>query len=457
MNFKIQLTTFLKKSYKKKNFFPVGILNVLRKDQKNQILLTSLTCFIYGYAISINSLILNNVSTIMFITTSLFLFLKSKNLINKPSLDENALRFLLITTFSINLFLILGTAVAAPKESLFWVVDSYDMHIPGSIKIMNIILGKTSFKILRSSIYDRTYLAHIFGALSFAIFGVTHIASALSLIIPKLICAYYIYKGTKQFLGAECANIATLLYSFLPTVIFYTTAFYKEATLQMLIAIILYLIIRLYQEPKIKDFLLILPAFILLGNERHYLLPCFALSAIAFSLLSKKLKTSFKFAIFLTCIISYFVFKSYYYDIEPQKLITQLQTYRGLYLSYADVMPINKDISYPFAILKFLFTPFLTIVKLKTYSHYATLITWGSFLHHLLIIFFGITIWQFLKKKIHRRLIIILTIPFCVFLLIFGYVAPYNGRLRDSFMPLIVMIASYSIATIRRRQKPTHV
>lgn len=428
-------------------------LNKFQSKEFKFLFSLSLLCFIYGYAIAFNGLVFNNISTILFILFSMFFLYKGIRITNDSLDSKSTIMFLLTTTLVINMFMILGTALAFPTEKIFWVVDSYNMHIPGSIKLMEFFQGKLDTPIVRTSVYDRTYLAHILGALFFHIFGVNHIASALSLLIPKVICAFFIFKSTKKVFDFDCAKIATLVYAFLPTTIFYTTTFYKEATLQMLVAMIFYFIISFYEKLDVKNFIIIVFLFLLLGNERHYLVPCFAISALFFAFLSKKLKFLHKLAIVLTFILGYKIFTSYYWDINFSKILSILTVYKSKYSDYADVTSINKSLPYPLTVIKLLLSPFVTSVKLYTYTHYATLLTWGSFIHHTLILFFVVSFYKVWNENTKRQLLLILSAPFLTFLLAFGYVAPYNGRLRDSFLPLIVIIGSYSIHMFLKKMK----
>lgn len=413
----------------------------------------SLLCFIYGYVIALNNLVFNNISTVIFISFSMLFLYQGIRITNDSEDSRSTILFLLAVTLAVNLFMILGTALAFPTEKIFWVVDSYDMHIPGSVRIMELIQGKLSGPIVRSSAYDRTYLAHIIGALFFSIFGVNHVASSLSLLAPKVVCAYFIFKSTKRMFGFDCAKIAILVYAILPTAIFYTITFYKEATLQMLVAVILYYIIKFYEQLDIKSFLILLFLFLLLGNERHYLVPCFAISALFFVFLSQKLKVFYKIALILTFIVGYKIFTYYYWDINFAEILSVLAVYKSKYNGYTDITSINRTLPYPLTVIKLLFSPFVTPIKLQTYSHYATLLTWGSFIHHMLILAFGIGFYKLWNEKSHRQVLVLISAPFFAFLLTFGYVAPYNGRLRDSFLPLIIIIGSYSINMLLKKMK----
>lgn len=430
----------------------LNYLNKLRSKEFTFLFFLSLLCLVYGYVIAFNGLILNNLTTILFITCSM-LFLYQGIRITSDSQDSKELTiFLLTITLAINLFMILGTALSFPTENFFWVADSYDIHIPGSIKLMEFFQGKLD-TLVRTSVYDRTYLAHIMGALFFQILGVNHITSALSLLIPKIVCAYFIFKGTKKLFDFDSAKIATLIYAFLPTAIFYTTTFYKEATLQMLVAMILYFMISFYEKINFKTFLILIFLFLLLGNERHYLVPCFAISVLLFVFLSKKLKLLHKIGIILTFIIGYKLFTSYYRDVNFSFILATLTDYKNKYSSYTDVTSINRTLPYPLTAIKLLLSPFVTTVKLYTYSHYATLLTWGSVIHHTLILSFIVSFYKIWKEKTKRDILLILSVPFFAFLLAFGYVAPYNGRLRDSFLPLIVIIGSYSVTLLLKKMK----
>lgn len=428
----------------------------LKKFKANEfkfLLGISFICFVYGYLITLNSLVLNNTFSIIFIILLIFSLYLGSKICEKLEDRKSTIVFLLLITFVVNFFMIIGTAAAFPAEKMLWVTDSYDMHIPGSVRIMEFFQGKMDSPIIRSSIYDRTYLAHILGAIFFALFGVNQIASSLSLLTPKVICAYFIFKGTKSLLGFDYAKVATLTYAFLPTAIFYTITFYKEATLQMLISMILYFIIMLYNRPRFRYFIALIFLFLFLGNERHYLVPCFAVAAILFVFLSKRLNLTYKIGTIAVCIIGYKLFTAYYWDVNFSRFLETLIIFKNKYSDYPDVTTINKNLPYPLGVFKLMLSPYVTIIKLETYTHYATLLTWGSITYHILALFFMVSCYKICKVLNKSRLIIILMAPFVIFLFTFGYVAPYNGRLRDSFLPLIIMIGSYSINAVIKKSK----
>jgi len=401
-----------------------------------------------GSLLSLDMPILNQVVAALhslFVIGLFYYVYKNQEVVFK---DCSGFKPALYMTLAVHLGMLLGIALLDSSGCVLWVVDSYNIHVPGSLRVMEFLKGQGFGS--RTSIYDRTYLAHVLAGISFFIFGVNQIASGLALMIGKLGAVFYLFRLTKELIDERAARLASLVYIILPTALFYTITFYKEATVQFLVAMVSYYLIKVYRYGRWQEFLLLCLGLLFLGNERHYLVPCYFISAGVAIFASRHISLRQKTFITLSGFLGYLLFRKYYYDMNFQSLWASLQEYRQIYLSYSDVREINKTLPYPLALIKLYFTPFFTVRKLEEYSMVSALITWGSFVYEI-IAFMGVMGLLFIKKKKNCFEIFVLSISMILFHLVFAYVAPYNGRLRDSFLSTIILI---SILYLQNKIKP---
>ncbi|HOI42663.1 MAG TPA: hypothetical protein PK523_06930, partial [Elusimicrobiales bacterium] len=131
-----------------------------------------------------------------------------------------------------------------------------------------------------------------------------------------------------------------------------------------------------------------------------------------------------------------------------------LSDYRSAYMNYPDVTAVNASLPYPLAFLKILLTPFFTLNKFALFSDYSYILIWGSFFTQAVILLsvYGMGI----SLKSDRASNWFLALPFLLFLLMFAYIAPYNGRLRDSFFPFLAVYAAGGyFSFLGRRKSPS--
>lgn len=350
---------------------------------------------------------------------------------------------------AVHVGLLLGVSIFDSSGQVLWVTDSVNIHIPGAERVMQFIAGDGLGS--HSSKYDRTYLAHIFSGIFFYFFGVNQLASGLGLMIGKLGAVYFTFRLGKELVDYRVGQIASVIYILLPTALFYSVTFYKEATVQFLVVFASFYLLKSVRYWKWTDLMAFFVALVLLTNERHYLGPCFAVAFVIGILLSSKVRPEVKILTLYSGVAFYWYFSEKYWDTKIEIVLTSLKNYRSHYLSYTDVNPINRSLPYPIAVLKLYLSPFFTFGKVRAYDHMATLLTWGSFFYQLVALVAGLV---FVVPKIKSNLrneIVLLAIPMTSFLLVFGYVAPYNGRLRDSFIPLIciycVLVIHFGFST----------
>ena len=402
-----------------------------------KFLLEFLFLFLLNFAFSLiitTNCFDENLSSIIYVLSSFafFIYFATQNI---------GIRKILWITAVISLGIILGLIFSPFGDNLLWVTDSINMHVPGTHRLLKMLMGE---EVSFINLYDRTYLTYFFVSPFFALFGASQVSSALGLLIPRLFTVLLIYKTTKLIIKEHEAKVASLIFAFSPITLFYSLAFYKEATVQMLVILCIYLMLKIETKFSWKCLAALVISLVLLGYERHYLFPCMILCLVSLALLSSKAPNYLKFSAIGFSILSYFAFKLYYWDIGFDNLIRSLQSYRQLYRdNYPDVSPINYQLPYIVAVGKLFFSPIFTPGKMKLFSNFSHLITWGSFFNQVVHISFIIGMYKLVKEN-YKRFIPIIA-PLALLLLIFGYVAPYNGRLKDSFFPVIAIISSPQI------------
>jgi hypothetical protein len=400
-----------------------------------------LLSFIYGFLISLPPNLTSHFITLTYLIASSAFMLK---IFYRGQQNSFSMGQPLIATFCIHLGILLGWSVAAGNESLLWAVDSYNIHLPGSMRFKDWLTDGKGMAF--SSLHDRIYFTHINAAVFISIFGKTPLATGLSLLWPKLVTLYFIHKTGERLFNKEKAFLAALLYAFMPTALFYGITFYKESFVQLFVALIIYAFVEVMHKVRVVPLIVGFLGMVFLTNERFYLAPCYGLAIFLFILVKPNASWTLRLSLLFMLDVFYRIFLKINHDFHHKVLFASLKSYREYFLSYPDVSPINHWLPYPLAVIKLLFSPFITPNKINSYHHFAGLLTWGSFFYHAVVFFFLLSTYRLLKERSYRLPIFLQLVPFATFLLAFGYVAPYSGRLRDSFLPLVVLIAAYSMA-----------
>ena len=174
-----------------------------------------------------------------------------------------------------------------------------------------------------------------------------------------------------------------LIYAFSPTVIYYTTVFYKEAVVQLVVAAIILFSLKIYLKPSNWRYWPALAVSLaVIINERFYLFFFFVATFILLGLVAARLSRK----LYLAAIVVPAAFGVYaligkyvdslarvhipYHKILPS-LFSLIKGNRAGYLSFSDVTAINLSLPYPLAFVKILFSPFFTLDKFTLFSDYS--------------------------------------------------------------------------------------
>lgn len=377
--------------------------------------------------------------------------LKSRNSVFTHISDGTLIAFL----GALHALLILSAFVAGAPNEAFWVPDAFNQHLPRSENMAAFLRGEADLRGMHV-IWDKFYLAQITTGIGFAVFGKSPLVSSLAMVFIKIMASFFVVKSAaffqRFFSDARIKPLTLWLFAFNPMVIFHTSVFYKESGVYLVVALLGYCLLKVMDT---RNWSIGLAAsLLLLLNERFYFGVFYAGGIMLAALtakdggLPKRLKYILVgFGLAISVIFIYF----YSGHISLLKIWDELHAQRVAYLSYNDVSDINKTLWYPLAVLKLFFSPYFTPGKVAEYDFFAQLIPWGAILHQCLLLLGLIGLLRAVLTKgtaiavlLTRSTLAVLT----AFILMFGYVAPYAGRLRDSMLPILLIYSCVELVRL---------
>ncbi len=416
---------------------------------KYKTLLLSIIVFVYTIIYSIlchsqNGIVANS-STVVFICLNFIaIFLLSKSSISFR------------TILSINSALYLGIGLGhylfnAPETSI-WMTDSLRTHIPRSLHFMDFYTGAKKHLFSGLIIYPGS-VTHAFFGFIFMIFGKSVYSTLLGIYLIKSATIFITYKVLLELFDNRRAAIGALAYTILPTIMFYTVAFYKEATVQLLFSLILYLAILIKNKMKYSLAPILALVLILLARERFYIaaicIPYLFLEFLTMKNISKLVKGISAIAISIAVI---YIAKAQEVAIssDPTMFFERLKELRESYKNLPHVNQINYSLPYPLAFIKLLYSPYMTFNKFDHYHSYSLLLIWGSFFNQIIIIIGSIGFFKAIRDK--KWDLIRISTPLLILLTFAAYISPYSARLRDSTYLVIIIFAIYLMRNILRKK-----
>ena len=375
----------------------------------------------------------NNFVTIGYILVLLAVFC----VCYKRSLSDQQPKFYLGLIPLMYLGIYFGVYLAGADESVIWMPDSYRVHLKQSQSLLD---GWTFLKF--PSTLDERYLSfHFVSALVFSLFGVNIFAGGVILFIGKMLSGVFIYKFARKMFEARVAVVSLLIYTLVPTVLFYSIVFYKEVYAHLFVIMVYYFSYELFYQNKVRASLPLLVSLLLLFNERFYLASFFIATFVVLSIFYTRNRLRIVVAT-LSVLGSIGVF--YFFNED----ILNLQSWRNSYNGYSDIdRKWNIEIPYFLAFIKILFTPFFTFNKFNLFHTFSYLLIWGSIINQLVILMMVGEGVKIVRKDL--KTLIFIFMPFLCFLLLFAYVGPAQGRLRDSFYPVISIFAAFFLIDLK--------
>jgi hypothetical protein len=424
------------------------------------ILFVCASCYAYGILTAPKNYY--STITVAFLAALSCVFISNLIVLLRTDIENCPGELPLLTCYALTLHLalIFGFYLSGRPETALWVADSYAIHIPGASNVANYIHGTGEFLSIGET-YTGIFLTQAFVGILFSFLGINPFSSSIALMIVKLLTVFMVFQLGRAMFNKKIAAIGALIYVFMPTILYYTTVFYKEAIIQFLVTTILLSVLKIFVgQDRPKFWLLLILAMAGLVGERGYLCFLFMAAFIPLALITARFyRNRYPTALFtlVGCGVIYAVLKKYVawmilYHLDSKNnvlldLLAAISNFKLLYSSFPDVTPINSTLIYPLAFVKILFTPFFTLNKFTLFSDYSYILIWGSFINQAVILLSLYGMYKALKSDWRRNWFLIM--PFFLFLCVFAYVAPYIGRLRDSFYPLIAIYAAHGIMELR--------
>jgi hypothetical protein len=339
----------------------------------------------------------------------------------------------------------LGFILASGSYDMLWPVDTMDHHLPNAIIVSKWILGEGEIEIFSDNPFAKIYISNILVGIFFAAFGVHPVISGLAMLLIKLFTVYLIYRSalilTKD---GFIALVASIIYGLLPTITFYTIQFYKDFFIQFLVSLVVFIFIKSISINNRRLALLIVLPLAILFVERFYLVVIICGALIIYYWATSQ-NLFFKISITLLCgLVSIAVLDYYFSGQGVNELIESVLSFEATQNESIDIVPttfIALDI------FRIAFTPFFNLYKLDFYNKYDSLLTFGGFIHQLIMLFYFRGLWIFRKNRI-----VLLNISFFFLMFILAMIMPYDGRARDSFYSLVSIFAAIGISSFLKRK-----
>lgn len=423
-------------------------------NKKLRIFFCAVACFsigsTFGLGIFESENSGDNYFTFIFVALLILIFLAGLRMTLKSN-SQSELRsvaFLAATAaIAIQGGIIVGLAFANAPDSALWVSDTYSSHLPLAKSVADALTGKDGLP-AEKGFSDHVLFTHFYVGIFFALFGVKPWVSALAMLLLKCCTIGIIWQWTRKLFNERAAAISIMAYGLMPTVMFYTMTFYKEAVIQFFVAAIMLSLFEILQKRDYRFFLLITPTLYALMYERFYLFPPFLFVLFFTLFFQAQAPRRIKLAMLLMALILGGIFATTYNRYFPiEGLLKSLMAMRASLNSYSDINPaFNRDLFYPLAVLKITFTPYFTLSKFSLFSNLSYLLIWGSFFNQAIIALGLYGFWR--AAKTNWRTHWYYGVPFVWFLMLYAYLAPYSGRQRDSFYPLIAVYSAIAISQI---------
>lgn len=423
-------------------------MHLPRIDTIRRPLILTATSLAYSSALLAGSTIVEILSSVCFVVILSAVLLQSTYQAYQNTLAPFSKFEVPATIVGIALGLLIPAVIGNRAADFFWAVDSLSTHIPRATAIADWLTGTGSFP-FKTAINAQGGLTQIWIGFTFWIFGETPAASVLGLATFRILTCFVLVKICRELFGSKKFDLVFLFYALYPNALFHTTVYFKEALIHLLVATTLLLLVKIYKGLRsteqagfeIKNVALLGLVFSMLYVERFYLvllfLPLIALM-MTFGLKRRHLPVAIGTALLAVGIVYFHP----YFQSSFSELTGKIREMREVHKSFPGInIQVNYEIPIWLAFLKSLFTPIWSPSKIEVFRGFSALITWGSFLGHVIILGYIAGVYHSVKKYGWFHLWI--QIPFIVFLFAIAYVSPWAGRIRDSFAPLFVVYSTY--------------
>jgi len=345
--------------------------------------------------------------------------------------------FLVLTAFMMHGFFITSHYAFNGPEHYLWAVDTYNQHLKKALTFKDFLSGNSPLVILDSdNFYNRNYISAMVVGFFFFLGDTNPFFSSLAMIVVKCFTIILIFNTVRNITRSQqIAVISSFLYIINPDVFYYTLIFYKEFFVHFLVALFFYFISCV--KPK---YLMAFIPIALMYIDRFYLSVFLFVSLIVIFIAKEKPSIG----VFLTIFISSFVL-----GMLVIKSITgnyNIYSFFDRFLSHKLHYSLNSNakVSMGFFLdfIRISFTPFINIFTVEKFSNYSSLLIAGGVFHKavMMMYFYGLS-------RFHRSPIVWINLTVLALLILFALIGPFNGRVRDSIYPIIVMWAGIGLNT----------
>lgn len=409
----------------------------------------------YGLSLAIGGVVSDTTSAILFVVLSGIAYWRYFKAVQSSDAIR-PWREVIFVGVAAQLGIIVGSALVAQTEAHFWVADSVHTHVPSARAVADLLTGRVAWTWeALTAVKKPGALTHFWIGLWFAIFGSSAVASALGLTAVRAATIYVFARaGEELFEQLQSPTAASqrgigrlgfLLYAAAPTVLFHTTAFYKEPMVHLFVAVALLGFLKIYRRDSTAAILGIVIGLFGLSLERFYVALLFlplALCAVGLAIRRRNVAAMTLFFVGAGLAAFFMPIE----DIIGRNPLEALRKMREYHASFADVSrPLNYDINYVLAVLKTMATPIWSPGKIAMFTGASALFTWGTFVYQFILIAYLGALYTLLRRRNLAHLFF--QVPLLLLILIAAYVSPWAARIRDSFIPFMALYAFWYLAT----------
>jgi hypothetical protein len=405
--------------------------------------------FGYGTAVVLLRGLGDHIATVGFVLLLVWAMAVLIGLVHRQSATGAKLFLVVSTVFATHSGIMVATWLSGASETYLWVPDSVNHHVPLAKQFMMALKADSFSPMLDWLKQSDGPLTHGLSGLCFLLFGVGAHATGVALLFFKMTATGLVYcLGRDLFGEKKYGLVAATIYGLMPTILFYSISYYKEAAVQMLVAGVLWGMTAIFSFRRSVVIIGLICAVFLM-RERFYLLPVVVVPALLISLAQlvrgRIVQSSGRIGLVVAVTgllgLFYAVYDKQYLIMDLPKI---LRLTRENLISLPDVDPrFNGDLFFPLAVIKSFFTPFFGLRKFEMFFDFSFLLIWGSFVHQAVSFLSAVAGWRSLRDGWSKHLMF--WGPILILLFALAYLAPYSGRQRDSLYPVIAVYAAAAI------------
>jgi hypothetical protein len=310
--------------------------------------------------------------------------------------------------------------------------DALLIHIPQILAITDYMIEGTPLPEL--SAFGTYYLSnYYFSVLNILLFQNLYLSVMVGLMILMALNVFLINFNCKAyFQDVEAGRLSLIIIFFAQSFFFYSLQLYKEGFFYLLVNLLIYCIIK-------RRVLLVIFFIFLIFHERFYAAIIMSSSGIIVGILhgGSSLRSCLLFGSLLFISLVTFLHSG---PIDIWRVIEIMNQFRsGHAMSDA-----GTSIPFPFTVIQVFLTPIPNMYKLEHWIYQDRLLI-GSFIFSFAL---AISFSKLILKRNNWFLAWCLY-TFFGYVLLWSWIAPFNGRARDGIFPILVIIILSGIFNLK--------